>query len=449
MIRFLKKKDQNTGRWITTRRAFLGGAGAVLTLPFMESLLSKQAHAEDDTVRRILAYYVPCGIHMAKWTPSSTGAGYELPEILAPLANVKDKLMVLSGLGNAPAKPDGPGDHASGTGAFLTNAHPFKTEGANISNGISMDQVAANKIGELTRIPSLQLGLEGGGGTGNCDSGYSCAYARNISWASATQPLPKITSPGVVFDQIFDGFDPEETSAQKAKRNKYRSSVLDYVLSDAKALQAKLGTTDKQKLDQYLSGVYDVEEKIKKSETGPVCDIIDKPADDLPFQEHLTMMHDLMVLAMQCDATRVITFMMANAGSNRSYEFIGVSGGHHEISHHQGAQSNFDKLTLIDTWEMTQFAYLLEAMDKVEEADGRTLLENSSVFLSSEIEDGNSHSHFNMPILLAGTGGGLIKSGRHLEFPDQSVGKLFLSMLQTVGVTDAGFGDAQGALDLS
>ncbi|MEJ7727970.1 MAG: DUF1552 domain-containing protein [Polyangiaceae bacterium] len=433
-----------------TRRAFLGGAGALVALPMLESLRGKKAHAADDTIRRILAYYVPCGIHMAKWTPASTGAGFELTEILQPLANVKDKLMVVSGLANAPAKPDGPGDHASGTGAFLTAAHPFKTEGANIQNGISMDQVAANKIGELTRIPSLQLGLEGGGGTGNCDSGYSCAYARNISWASATQPLPKITSPGVLFDQIFDGFDPEETSAEKAKRNRYRSSILDYVLADAKALQAKLGQTDKEKLDQYLTGVYDVEEKIKKSETGPVCTIIDKPPEDLGFQEHLAIMHELMVLALQCDATRVITFMMANAGSNRSYDFIGVSGGHHEISHHQGAQSNFDKLTLIDIWEMQQFAALLEAMDAVEETDGRTLLENSAVFLSSEIEDGDSHSHFNMPILLAGTGGGLIKSGRHLSFEgQQSVGKLFLSMLQTVGVTDDSFGDAQGALDLS
>jgi len=358
--------------------------------------------------------------------------------------------MVVSGLANALAKPDGPGDHASGTGAFLTCAHPFKTEGANIQNGISMDQVAANKIGELTRIPSLQLGLEAGGGTGNCDSGYSCAYARNISWASSTQPLPKVTSPGVVFDQIFDGFDPEETSAEKAKRNKYRSSILDYVLADAKALQAKLGKTDKDKLDQYLTGVYDVEEKIKKSETGPVCTIIDKPGEDLGFQEHLAVMHDLMVLALQCDATRVISFMMANAGSNRSYDFIGVTGGHHEISHHQGVQENFDKLTVIDTWEMQQFAALLEAMDAIEETDGRTLLENSSVFLSSEIEDGNSHSHYNMPILLAGTAGGLIKSGRHLSFDgEQSVGKLFLSMLQTVGVTDDTFGDAQGALDLS
>jgi hypothetical protein len=430
----------------TTRRAFLGGAGAVLALPVLDSLRDGRARAADPAVRRLLCYYIPCGIHMAKWTPASEGAGYALTEILEPLVNVKEKLLVLSGLDNAPAKPDGTGDHASGTGAFLTNAHPKKTQGADIQNGISMDQVAAATLGPSTRIASMQLGIDGGSAIGDCDSGYSCAYARNISWASETQPLQKTTNPGVVFDQIFEGFDPQASAAEKTKRLLYRSSVLDYVMADAKTLSARLGTTDQQKLDQYMTGVYEVEEKIKKSQTGPACDIIDKPPSDLGYPEHVLVMSDLMVLALQCDATRVITFMLGNAGSNRSYDFIGVSGGHHEISHHQDQQANFDKLTQIDIWEMQQFAYLLEKMDAIDEGEGVTLLDNSAVYLSSEIEDGNSHSHFNMPVLLAGTAGGTLKSGRHVSYQDSSVGQLYVSMLNAVGVEATAFGDAQGAL---
>ena len=431
-----------------TRRAFLGGAGTILALPFLESLRgsTRGARAADPTARRMLCYYVPCGIHMPKWTPASEGAGYTMPEILLPLSAVKEKLLVLSGLDNAPAKPDGPGDHASGTGAFLTNAHPLKTEGADIQNGISVDQVAAATLGPLTRIASMQLGIDGGSAIGDCDSGYSCAYARNISWASATQPLQKTTNPGVVFDQIFEGFDPQASAEEKARRLKYRSSVLDYVLADAKTLSARLGTADQQKLDQYMTGVYTVEEQIAKSAAGPSCDIIAKPGSELSYPEHVQVMSDLMVLALQCDATRVITFMLGNAGSNQSYEFIGVTGGHHEISHHQDNPDNFDKLTQIDIWEMQQFAYLLERMDAIEEAEGRTLLDNSLVFLSSEIEDGNSHSHFNMPILLAGTAGGVVQSGRHVVYGDTSVGQLFVSMLNAVGVEAGSFGEASGPL---
>jgi hypothetical protein len=292
----------------------------------------------------------------------------------------------------------------------------------------------------------MQLGINGGSAIGDCDSGYSCAYARNISWASATQPLQKTTNPGVVFDQIFEGFDPQASAEEKARRLKYRSSVLDYVLADAKTLSARLGTADQQKLDQYMTGVYTVEEQIAKSAAGPSCEIIAKPGSELSYPEHVQVMSDLMVLALQCDATRVITFMLGNAGSNQSYEFIGVTGGHHEISHHQDNPDNFDKLTKIDIWEMQQFAYLLERMDAIEEAEGRTLLDNSLVFLSSEIEDGNSHSHFNMPILLAGTAGGVVQSGRHVVYGDTSVGQLFVSMLNAVGVEANSFGEASGPL---
>jgi hypothetical protein len=384
---------------------------------------------------------------MPAWTPQIVGPNFDLPPILTPLAAVQQKILVLSGLANAPAQPDGPGDHASGTGAFLTARHPFKTEGADIQNGISLDQQAAKTLGPLTRIPSMQLGIDGGDSAGDCDSGYSCAYARNISWASETQPLPKVVNPSVVYDQLFGGFDPEATAAELAKRKKYRTSVLDYVTGEANSLSAKLGKSDKAKLDEYLTGVYELGLKIEKLGTGPVCTSIPEPPSSLPFAEHVTMMSDLMVLAMQCDATRVITFRMSTAGSGRSYDFIGVAGAHHEISHHQDIQENFDKLTIIDTWEVQQLAYLLGKMDAIDEG-GVTMLDNSIVFFSSEIEDGNSHSHYNMPIVVAGKGGGALASGRHVAFTgDRPVADLFVSMLNALDIPDTSFGaDSTGPL---
>lgn len=425
-----------------SRRAFLGGAGVVLTLPLLESLMPRRAEAADDVPRRILAFYVPCGIHMANWTPAAVGAGFTLPRILAPLQAVQSKVSVITGLANLPAQPDGPGDHASGTGSFITARHVVKTEGADIRNGISMDQVAAAHLSQFTRIPSLQLGIDGGSAVGGCDSGYSCAYARNISWASETQPLPKTVNPQVVWDLLFDGFDPQATSADKARRLAYRTSVLDAVLDEAKSLKLKLGTTDQRKLDEYMTGVNELEKKINKASSSPVCTAIDRPPGDLPLQEHVKMMLDLIALGFQCDATRVVSFMLSNAGSSRSYPFLDVNEGHHEISHHQDLAENFEKLTIIDTWEVEQLAYLLGRLDAIEEGEGKTVLDNSAVFFSSEIEDGNSHAHRNMPILLAGGAGGVFNPGRHVRYEGEPpVANLFVSMLNAVGVTDTKFGD--------
>ncbi|MFO0548293.1 MAG: DUF1552 domain-containing protein [Polyangiaceae bacterium] len=430
------------------RRALLGGAGALLALPWLESLAGRGAAraAEDGPPRRFLAYYVPCGIHMPAWRPSVVGANYDLSPILTPLANVKSKVNVLTGLANLPARPDGPGDHASGTGAFITAAHPKKTQGADIQNGISVDQIVAQAVGDATRIPSLQIGIEAGSGIGDCDSGYSCAYARNISWASATQPLPKLTSPAVVFDQLFAGFDPNETAAEQAKRRLYRTSILDHVRADASSLRTRLGATDRAKLDQYLTGVDELATKIDKSASGPACTPIPRPEEPVDLEEHIAVMTELMVLAFQCDSTRVISFMLANAGSNRSYEFLGVSGGHHEISHHQDLQENFDKLTVIDTWEVKQFAMLLEAMDAVEDVAGGTLLDNSLVFFSSEISDGNAHNHDDMPVLLGGRAGGTVTSGRHITYDDVTVANLFMSIATWAGADVAAIGDSSGTL---
>jgi hypothetical protein len=421
----------------------LGGAGALVSLPLFESLIGDTAYADDSFPARLICFYLPNGMHMAAWTPAQTGSNFELSPILQPLAPVKDQILVISGLSNTPAQPDGPGDHAGGTSGFLTAAHANKSE-TEIRLGISMDQVIANQIGDATRIPSMQIGIDGGGNTGGCDSGYGCAYSRNISWASETQPLSKTTSAQVVFNQIFEGTDPNASIEEQERRKLYRTSILDYVNDQAQALQSKLGYTDRAKLDQYTTGIFELEQRLDKA--GLVCGATEEPSDTSDIVEKVRIMNDLMVLALQCDATRVITFMLGNAGSNRSYPFLGASGGHHNYSHHQGDPANHAALQAIDTWEVEQLAYLLQRMDEVPEGTG-TLLQHSQVFFSCEIEDGDAHRHRNLPIILAGGCHGAYSTGRHIDYePNKSINgppiaNLFLTMMAAMGVNQSSFGD--------
>lgn len=424
-------------RFKISRRAFLGGAGAVLALPMLESAMPKQAKAA--AIQRFIAFYVPNGIHMQAWTPAATGSSFELSPILMPLKDLQPKILVASGLDNTPGQPDGPGDHAGGTSAFLTCRHVVKTEGADISNGISADQVIANEIGKYTRIPSLQLGTDGGSSSGGCDSGYSCAYTRNISWASETQPLSKTVNPQVVFDQLFGGFDPEATAAEQARRLKYRTSILDYVLGEANSLSPKLGTTDRRKLEEYMDGVRELEDKLQKG-SGPACNPIDRPPDNLDYPAKVKLMNDLMALSLQCDATRVITFMIRNAGSGMSHDFVGAPGSHHDISHHNDDPAKFDLLTKINTWEVEQLAYLLTKLDSIQEGTG-TLLDNTAVFFSAEIADGNAHGHKNMPVVIGGGLGGAIQTGRHINFGGAPMANLFTSIINAFGIPLSSFGD--------
>ena len=426
-----------------SRRVMLGGAGALVSLPLFESLIGDAAYADDSFPARLICYYVPNGMHMAAWTPAQTGSNFELSPILQPLAPVKGQMIVASGLSNTPARPDGPGDHAAGTSGFLTAAHANKSE-TDIRLGISMDQVIANQIGDATRIASMQIGIDGGGNSGGCDSGYSCAYSRNVSWASDTQPLSKTTSAQVVFNQIFEGTDPNASIEEQQRRTLYRTSVLDYVREQTQALESKLGYADQAKLDQYTTGIFELEQRLGK--TGPVCGAIGEPSDTSDIVEKTRIMSDLMVLALQCDATRIITFMLGNAGSNRSYPFIGASGGHHGYSHHQGDPANHAALQAIDTWEVEQLSYLLQLMNDVPEGTG-TLLQHSQVFFSSEIEDGDAHRHRNLPVILAGGCHGAYSTGRHIDYePNKStngppIANLFLSMMAAMGVNQSSFGD--------
>lgn len=446
-----------SSRFFLSRRTLLRGLGTALALPTLEAMLPASARAQTMRPKRFVAFYVPCGIRMNRWTPAATGASYQLSSILQPLgayngaASIQQDVLVLSGLANRPARPDGPGDHASGTGAFLTCAHPFKTSGADIRNGISFDQVLANAWRGQTRFASLELGIDGGGGSGDCDSGYSCAYARNIAWASATQPLAKETNPQAVFDRLFAGVDPNQTAAAVAKRKRYKQSVLDAVKEDANALNGKLGATDQRKMDEYLTGVRELEVRVQ-TEQPSTCAPGARPGAWTDLRDKADQMLDLIAFAFQCDLTRSVTYMQQNAGSGYVYRFLNSGGsaitdGHHTLSHHGGDPGKNDALEVINRWEVEQFGKLVRKLKAITEPDGTTVLDNSALFFSSEIEDGDSHSHLNMPILVAGKAGSALRTGQHLQFPNApSLGNLFVTLGQAMGLSTTSFGDSTGTL---
>lgn len=433
-----------------SRRTLLGGAGALLALPWLEAMAPtgrRARGAEPDSPLRALFYYLPNGLHMQSWTPATEGPNFEITPTLAPfvdpqaMIDLKGDILLLSGLQNMPAKPEGPGDHAGGTSAFLTCTHVTKSE-VDINNDISIDQVIAGAIGDATPHRSLQFGTANGATMGNCDSGYGCAYTSNISWADAKTPLPKLYDPQVIFDLLFSGFDPQTTAEEQAKRRANRISVIDYTTDQVEHLQTRLGKTDRDKLDQYLTGLRDLEKRLVAENTEAVCSLPAMFSGAYPdFTTHVDLMTELMALAFQCDMTRVVSFMLENAGSYRDYSFIGAPGAHHEISHHMDNPDNFAKLEIINRWEMVQFAKLLQKLKSSPEGDGN-LLDNCVVFLSSEISDGNAHNHNNLPVLLAGRAKGLMTPGRHVAYPDKPpLANLFVSIAEMFDVPLASFGD--------
>jgi hypothetical protein len=421
-----------------SRRTLLRGAGALMALPVLEQMMPTTARAATGSAPlRLAVFYTPNGIHMPKWTPTGTGASWELTPTLAPLAAVKSDVLVLSGLANLPALPDGDGHHAAATAAFLSCKKAFKTEGTDFHAGISMDQVIANHLAsqKATRFASLELGNDAGKGIGNCDSGYACPYANNIAWAGPTTPVAKETHPKSVFDRLFAGFDPNATQATVEKRRAYGKSIIDFVRDDATTLKTQLGASDLRKLDEYFTSVRDLEKQVEAIEVdGPSCNPGPVPADNEDPRVKTKAMMDLIVLAFQCDLTRVATFMLANARSLKVYGFLGLSGGHHTYSHHQKLQANYDALATIDRWEVEQYAYLLERMKGIQEGNGRTLLDNSMVYFSSEIADGNSHEHKNLPVLIGGSGGGALTPGRHVRYNAAPLANLYISLMQAMGV---------------
>jgi hypothetical protein len=438
-----------------SRRLLLGGGATLFGLPFLESLLPRDARAQATPAPVRLVYvFLPNGLDMATFRPTTVGTDYALPPMFKGLDALKADFSIVTGLENFNARPDMAGDHASGVSGFITCAHANKSE-TDIKLGISADQVAAQKIGMATRLPSLQLGIDGGGGTGNCDSGYSCAYARNISWSDAQTPLPKIVDPYQAFNQLFEGYDPNASAAEAAKRLAYEKSVIDFVITDVNGLSPKLGTTDKIKLDQYLTGVRELEKRIAGTGPGAGCTPGTPPVKGakLDYPTHLKTMFDLIALSFACDATRIVTLMLGNAVSGRTYPFLDITGGHHDISHHMNDAANIEKLAKIGAWEMQQLGYFFDKLKAVPDADGQNVLHNSAVFCSSDISDGNRHNHDDMPIVLAGHGGGKLHPGQHISFtpkaktdPKQKVSNLLVTMLDAAGVAGAQLGDSTGPL---
>lgn len=436
------------------RRTILKGFGAVLGLPLLEAMMPANGLAAGSAgaARRMAFVFVPNGVIVPDWEPKGEGTEWDLSPTLQPLAKVKQKVCVLQGLAqdNARAKGDGPGDHARSSAAFLTGAHPVKTGGVDIKVGQSVDQVAADKIGKLTKLPSIELGTEGGRNGGQCDSGYSCSYSNNISWKTATTPMAKEINPRLVFERLFGSADDRDAAKSRTRRDEYRKSILDLVTEDASRLKQQLGQTDRRKIDEYFTSVREIEQRIERSrEDESKRQIPDlKLPNGVPRQldEHISLMFDLMVLAFQTDSTRIATFMMANEGSNRSYPMVGVNDGHHHLSHHQNKQDWIDHLKKIDKYLVGHFARFLEKLDATPEGSG-TLLDQSMIVYGSAIADGNRHSHHDLPILLAGKGGGSIQSGRRLSYKkDTPLNNLFLSLLDRMDAGVEQLGDSTGRL---
>jgi hypothetical protein len=431
------------------RRTLLRGAGTAIALPFLEAMLPRTllaAPAAKSPVRMGFVFF-PNGANMEAWRPPKTPG---LPESLTPLKSVATHLLHLSGLAqkNGEAMGDGAGDHARDSAVYLTGAHPKKTDGKDIAAGVSADQFAAQQVGGETRLPSLELGTQDGAQSGNCDSGYSCAYSSNISWRTPSSPMAKEINPRNLFIRLFGDPKARSNEADLAREALAQRSILDMVLEDTKRLKPRLGLGDQAKVDEYLEGIRAIEKQIQgtaKLASNP------PPALDLPsgvpgdLQQHIRLMFDLIAAAFQTDTTRIFTFMLANSGANNTVP--GVSEGHHTLSHHAGAKDKLDKIKKIDTFYATQLAHFAERLHAVKEEKG-SLLDNSMIVYGGSLSDGNRHNHDDLPILLLGKGGGTIASGRFVKHQGQPLCNLFLSMFDRMKVKAVQFGDSTRRLPI-
>ncbi len=440
-----------------SRRTFLRGLGISMALPMLETMAPRAlATATAKAPVRMAFLYVPNGANMREWTPTDVGTGFRLPYTLEPLNAHKNDLLVLSGLtqDKGRANGDGAGDHARAAGSWLTGAQPLKNEGSIIRTGISADQVAANAFGKKTRFASIELGLEPGRQGGKCDSGYACAYSNNISWRSENTPSGKEINPRLAFDRLFAATNPKAVGETGIRQEKNRRSILDFVLQDARELSSKVSGHDKAKLDEYYTAVREIEQRVEAAErsvnaaqaTGIISqyEIPEQIPDS--FEDHARLMMDIMALAFQTDTTRVATCMMANEGSNRSYRNLDITRGHHEISHHQDNPENLRQIRDINRFHIRQFAYLIGKLKAMPEGDG-SVLDNTMLLYGAALADPNRHDHGNLPLLMAGRGGGTIQPGRHIRYASETpMCNLLLSMLDRAGAPTARLGDSTGLL---
>lgn len=442
-----------------SRRTVLRGLGAAVSLPFLDAMFPAfAAQSVKAALRptRMAFLYVPNGIVMEDWTPAgglgATPLG-DLPRISSGLMPYRDDLLFLTGLTSDKGRAlgDGPGDHGRAGAAYLTGVHPKKTSGKDLRAGVSMDQIAAERIGSETKYASLEIGCEEGIQGGNCDNGYSCAYSNSLSWRTPSTPNPPEVRPRAVFERLFGAVDDERDPARRRRQQAYDKSVLDAVLEDARSLKNRLGGTDRNKVDEYLFAVRDIEKRIQQVErAGPnqlrvpiTAPTMSVPAD---FGVHGQLMMDLLTLAFQTDQTRIVTALMGIEQSPRNYPEIGITEGHHGLTHHQGNPEKIEKVRQINEYHLKQFTYLLDKLKTTKDGDG-TLLDHSMIIYGSALADGNAHQHNNLPTVLAGRANGTIHPGRHLRYPDETpITNLFISMLDRMGVAVDQFGDSTGKL---
>ncbi|HVA46452.1 MAG TPA: DUF1552 domain-containing protein [Pirellulales bacterium] len=444
------------------RRHFLRGVGAAIALPAFESLRPAKLLAAESAaglattasgapLRTAFVFFPNGAIPDAFW-PEGDGADFQWSRTLQPLEPLKDFVQVLGGLDhkNAEAGPDGAGDHARGGGTFLTGVRLNKSA-TNVRAGVSIDQVLAREVGHLTRLPSLELTCDAVRKSGACDSGYACAYQFNLSWSSPTTPMTPEANPRLAFERLFGEGPPGERQANALRRRQEQRSVLDFVREDARAMQRRLSARDNDKLDQYLTGVREIESRIAKAETfgGPRDPGVDAPAGvPAEYAEYVQLMYDLLLLAFESDSTRVGTLLLAHDGSNRSFDDIGISEGHHDLTHHQNRADWIQKVTEIDLWYARQFSRFLGRLRETSDVDGNSLLHNSMIVYGGGNADANRHTHTNLPIVLAGAGGGSLKGGRYIQHGSKPVSNLFLGLADRCGVRALDrFGDSTGRLD--
>jgi len=403
------------------RRTFLKGMGTAIALPMLDAMLPARAAASRAITKapvRLAFVYVPNGIVMKDWTPAATGKDFECTRILKPLEAFRDDLFVLSGLAdrNGNALGDGPGDHARAGASFLTGVHCKKTAGADIHAGISADQIAAQKMAVETRFPSIELGCEDSRTVGNCDSGYSCAYTNSISWRTPTTPMPPEVNPRMAFERLFGTADLSLDPKTRARRARYRKSILDLVREDTRKLVGTLGPADRRKIEEYLSAVREIEQRIEKAEKDnrEVAPTIEKPAGiPIAFPDYAALMCDLLVVAFRADLTRVATLMIGREGSLRVYPEIDIPDPHHPLTHHRNNPEWIEKVTKINCLHTELFAHFLGKLKSAQEGDG-TLLDHSMIVYGSGLSDGNRHTHEDLPVLVAGRGDGGLKPGQHV-----------------------------------
>jgi hypothetical protein len=461
-MKMSKEIDSALGRRSTavTRRAFIRGAGALIALPAFATRGVSRAFAADVAAKtstitgaplRSAFVYFPNGAIPSAWRPEGDGKDFQFKKTLQPLEPLKNMVQVMRGLDHKTAEggPDGAGDHARGGGTFLTGVRLNKSA-VTVRAGVSIDQLIARKIGHLTRFPSLELACESARKAGSCDSGYSCAYQYNMSWTSPTTPAPPESNPRLVFERLFGAGSPGERRANLERRRLERRSILDFALEDARAMRDRLGSTDREKLDQYLEGVREIETRIERAERFAPADLasVDSPAGvPADYTEYIDLMFDMLVLAFQTDSTRVATMLLAHDGSNRSFEQIGISEGHHDLTHHQNRADWIAKVADIDLWYVRRFARFLDRLDSIKESDGKSLLYHSMIVYGSGNSDGNRHTHVDLPIVVAGAGGGTLNPGRYVKHGSKPMTNLFLSMAERMGASDLKrFGDSDGKL---